>query len=396
MKLRSLPLLFALTLPSGGCGKAGSSDKPPLDDPVPTTATPPRSGMQPAPSRPAAKTVNRLFEAVPIETFLVGGLRLPDRLKLRDLTLTFRSNVGGATFQCRSGASQDFVACPGGDSFTFTAMANGSSQAVEVRARAALGQVDTSPLGVAFVVDLDAGALPGDGNALAVTAPASATELASARSLPLGGTFAVAVPGAVETVISSFSTDKTYNGRLETLRLARLSKAPCTRSYELTTTTAAGEAYCMATPTRLQLAADYAEPLPRNHLEVVKFERNSSVPAERLILAAFDADADPAEGHMGVDDSCRGAVASGQTTAVLVRDYYGEPQAGTIRWCQVQDQAGLWWWVAAFSYESAGGRARLKGIYAASAGVGIFSGQDFAQRTGELVRELVVPVTVAP
>jgi hypothetical protein len=63
-----------------------------------------------------------------------------------------------------------------------------------------------------------------------------------------------------------------------------------------------------------------------------------------------------------------------------------------LSWCQTRDRSGAYWWLASFSYDSAGGEARLKGIYAASAVLGIFSGQDFAQRTGQLVRQVVVPV----
>jgi hypothetical protein len=52
--------------------------------------------------------------------------------------------------------------------------------------------------------------------------------------------------------------------------------------------------------------------------------------------------------------------------------------------------------MASYHYESAGGKARLKGIYAASAQMGIFSGQDFAERTAALARSIFVPIAPVP
>lgn len=389
----TLALVPALAL-GLGCGE---KERLSADDgqPAPTVPVVPRSGGQPTP--PAVvkpRTVDRLVEGVPVETFLVGGLQVPDLLKLQDLTLSFRSNVEGATFECRAGASRDFVAC-GGDTFSFKSMANGSAQALEVRARSPLGELDGSPLAIAFVVDLERGGVPSPRTRQAAVAalPSTAQELVAARSLQLGSSFAVAVPGGAGLHVASYSTDKTYNGRLETMRLMSIYPAACLKGYERTTTIDTGELYCEATPTRAELVTDNAKPLPRNHLEVVKLEGDTVNVAERLVLAAFDADADQAETHVGIEESCRGAAGSGQTrVANMVREFSGAAGAGAIFWCQTQDRNGGWWWFASFAYESAGGKARVKGIYAASAKLGIFSGQDMVARTSALVRDVVVPV----
>lgn len=389
MKRWSLPLfIIVLGQSLGGCGL-----RPVSDDVTPSLA--PQTPTAPVAGSGTAKVVNRMIEAVPIETFLVSSLRVPNKLSLRDLTVSFRSNAKGATFECRSGRQRDFVACPDGEAFTFQGMANGSSQSLDVRARSPLGEMDATPLSLAFVIDLEHGALPtadGDGKALRV--PQSGAELIASRSLPVGAFFAVAVPNDAQTAVATYSTDKTYNGRLDFLRLMNQSKDPCTREYERAITVDGGAVYCEATPTAVQLLADYAEPLPRNHLDVVKFDAGQK-PTERFMLAAFDATLDQGEGQMGVEANCRGSIAAGQTQAVLFNDFFRIPQKGLITWCQVRDPAGTYWWLGAFQYSSASGSTRLKGIYAASAGLGIFSGQDFAQRTADLLGKILVPVALA-
>lgn len=363
------------------------------EPPAPPLAPAPAPAPLPSVELPPARSV-------PLETFLVSGSTPPDRLKARDLTLRFRANVANARFECRIEGAREFRDCPEGDHHAFSGMAHGSTHQLTVRARSALGERDASPLTIAFVVDLNAGAEPG--GALPVTAgelPVAGGGDAFQRSMQLGGFYGLVVP--TDASVASYSSDRTYNGRLQILwRLDGLGSAfageTCKRSFERQVDVAASgpvpaRTYCEATPNRVEVVESYATPQPRNHVEIVRGA------GERLIVAAFDAaeDEDPAEAAMGEAATCAGAASSGTSPIRIVKDFYGETQPqGTLSWCQAADRMGRWWWIGAFVHEGVGPDAvRLRGRYAASAELGIFSGQEFATRTGALLQSALVPLT---
>jgi hypothetical protein len=97
-------------------------------------------------STPNAFTVDT---SVPDTTIVSGP---PDRTQQRNVTFTFGSTEPEATFDCSlDGAA--FTACP--SSITFTALAEGP-HTLEVRARDAAGNVDSTPATRSFrVTDAD-------------------------------------------------------------------------------------------------------------------------------------------------------------------------------------------------------------------------------------------------
>ena len=402
--------VIVMVLFSAGCGSDPRGWKPwasshPNKQTSSSSTTPVKQPPKALPKQTSGRDASVPVAAVTrspvtVETFLVGGRAIPDRLKARTLTLAFRSNIALATFECRLAPAFLFSPCPEGAQFTFNNLADGASATLNVRAKAPSGSVDPSPIVISFVVDLAHGLTVDDLAIPPATAIASVSELLATRSLQLGSFYALAVPP--DGMITSFSTDKTYNTKIRILRRlgddggSAYTDEPCNRFYEQTVDVGQGATYCDGTPTHAQWASDYRTPMPLNHVEVVRHDA-AGVITEKLLLAAFDAEADQAEGHMGIVDVCAKATASGQTRVGIVRDFYAAPTAlASLGWCQVQDPAGAWWWIGAFTH-SPGDGVRVRGIVAlAASSSGVFSGQDFAAFVGASLSESLVPLAPMP
>jgi len=360
-------------------------------------------------------------QTVPLETFLSSG-QIPTRLKTGpELTLTFRSNVEWAVFQCRLSEHLDFSSCTTEHSFTFTSLVHGRGYRLEVRAAQPGGAVDTTPLIISFVVD-NIGGLPvqdvatgGIDNPNAVNQdiihPVNPSELpmpvsdgagqSESRKLQIGSALALDVPS--EFLVTSYATTKTYNNALHLMRImgtdtgsSLFVEEPCNREFERVVAGPASYSYCDATPNRDQWANSYAARIPRNHVEIVK--NVGAQVEEKFFIASYDEDVDAAESAIGISSLCSGAVTRGQSRGPIAEGFYiGQPIAGTIQWCQVKDRQGRWWWLGAADLNTsiAGLGVRARMIYTLAHQPSVSTGQRFAtrfsQRSTAILSKLVSP-----
>jgi hypothetical protein len=354
----------------------------------------PNAPATPGPARPDASTGKGV--KAPLNTMLVDGLTVPVRIKASVVKVSFRSNDASAAFDCRTSPAAAYAPCPDGASYSFAQLVHGQAYQLSVRAHALDGRVDASPLEVAFYADFENGEPFGAG---AVLPPLPTTlpgvDGAGARRLQLGMFYAVAVPAAYE--VTSYSTTQTYNSRL--LILHRLGEQngeayageSCTRTFErIIAGEGPGEELCNATPTRAELQqAGYARVMPYDHVEMV-------VPGdERILIAAFESEIDPAETTLGIDAACALAAARGRTALPAFERFYGEgAPRDPMEWCEVQGSDGNWWWRGRFTAQLT---ARVDGpritvVYSASARQGLFSGQSFAVHVSERIRAALLPI----
>ncbi len=347
--------------------------------------------------------------SVPLETLLTSGA-IPTRLKTGpELTLTFRSNVASAVFQCRLNDKDSFNSCTRESSYTFSGLVHGRGYQLEVRAAHPGGAVDTTPLVVVFVVDnvdgLPVQDVPTDStdnpNAVSqdIIHPVNPSELPTpvsagaaqslSRKLQVGSALVLDVPR--EFLVTSYATTKTYNNVLHLMRImgtdtgsSLFVNEPCNREFERVVAGPASFNYCDATPTRDQWATSYAARIPRNHVEIVK--NVGSVGEEKFFISSFDDDVDTAESAIGITTLCANAVTRGQSRGPLAEGFYEDQIInGVIQWCQVQDRQGRWWWLGAadLSTTVAGAVVRARMIYTLAHQPAVFSGQRFASRFSE-------------
>ncbi len=348
-------------------------------------------------------------KGVPLETFLTSGA-IPTRLQTsHELTLTFRSNIAGAVFQCRLNDQDSYNACSNENSYTFTGLTHGRGYQLEVRAAQPGGAVDTSPLLLAFVVDnvggLPVQAVPADGsenpNATPqdIIHPVNPSELPTpvsggagqslTRKLQVGSALVLDVPS--EFLVTSYATTKTYNNALHLMRImgtdtgsSLFVNEPCNREFERVVAGPVSYSYCDATPTRDQWSNSYAVRIPRNHVEIVKNVGMSA--EEKFFISSYDDDVDTAESAIGITSLCANAVTRGQSRGPVAEGFYdGQTINGIIQWCQVQDRQGRWWWLGAadLSTTVAGAPVRARMIYTLAHQPAVFSGQRFATRFSE-------------
>jgi hypothetical protein len=393
------PLLIAALTGCGGKIRA-PWDKPEAEGPV---AIDDDAGKPRGPTAPVAPYERD--DRIPVETFLVGS-PIPERLKASALTVSVRSNVVGAAFECQLDGGA-FAPC-GGAAYAFKDLAHGQVGALSIRARAPDGQIDGSPLAVSFIVDMHGGMAPGDASTDAgpvtpgdlpepTQPPQDGEGPLESRQLQLGSFFAVAVP--YDQLVTSYSTSKTYNSRVNMLRLmgehagSAYAGIGCGREYERVVDASGGRQYCDGTPTRAQLIQDYARPLPYNHVELVRGA--AAATDEKILIAAYDGEPDPVENKLGINGTCANSGYRGKTSVPVIADFFGEdPARAIVTWCQVRDRAGDWWWVGAFTARlgQTQDAPRVAVIYTAATTLGIVSPAQFMGRIGRLIPSIVVPI----
>ena len=348
-------------------------------------------------------------KSVPLETFLSSGA-IPTRLKTGPaLTLTFRSNVTDASFQCRMKAQDSFKSCTSVNSYTFSSLVHGRGYQLEVRAAQPGGGIDSSPLIISFVVDnvdgLPVQDVPTEGtdnpNAVdqEIIYPVNPSELpmpvsdgagqTASRKLQIGSALVLDVPN--EFLVTSYATTKTYNNALHLMRVMGSSTGsslfvdePCNREFERVVAGPASYSYCDATPTRDQWSTSYAARIPRNHVEIVK--NVGAAAEEKFFVSAYDDEVDSAESAIGITSLCTNAVTRGQARGPLAEGFYeGQIINGVITWCQVQDRQGRWWWLGTADINTtvAGVTMRARMIYTLAHQSAVYSGQRFASRFSE-------------
>jgi hypothetical protein len=346
-------------------------------------------------------------KGVPLETFLSSGA-VPTRLKIGpELTLTFRSNIADAAFQCRLSDKASFETCAGINSYTFSNLVHARGYQLEVRATLG-GSFDNTPLIISFVVDNVDGlpiqeVRPGSDQPNAVDQeiifPVNPTELpmpvtqgagaTASRKLQVGSAVVLDVP--TEFLVTSYATTKTYNNALHLMRImgtdtgsSLFVNEPCNREFERVVAGPVDYSYCDATPTRDQWSTSYAARIPRNHVEIVK--NVGAVAEEKFFISAFDDDIDSAESAIGITSLCTNAVARGQARGPLAEGFYeGQVLNGVITWCQVQDRQGRWWWLGTADINTtvSGANVRARIIYTLAHQAAVYSGQRFASRFSE-------------
>lgn len=386
------------------CDRDSDDAAPPA--PKVSTGEPPQS----RPLAPARPPERRDEPVAAVETFLAGGLSVPERLASGSLRLTLRSNVEAASYECRTAASGSWQrGCLRGDQLVVERLADGNAYHYELRAVAASGRVDQTPLVVSFVVDLAQGQplmpgvgapVPEDARELPDYVESPASPSTSPRSVALGRSFAAVVPFGHR--LSSYATDLTYNGRLKlylAMETASAYGAPaCDQSWEKVVDGQGGVKFCDATPTVEQLPRHYRRPLPRNHLET--FRGPPASPDEKLFLAAFGArpdETDAAEERLDVEGNCNGATRRGSTPVPLLSKELGGQARDQLDWCMVRGEDGAWWWIGGFKVRAAGDQGRLVGIYAVKGSTfGLQSSQDFVLRTVEVMKSVLAPLGVSP
>jgi len=150
--------------------------------------------------------------------------------------------------------------------------------------------------------------------------------------------------------------------------------------------------YCDATPTRSQWA-QIAQPLPMNHVEMI--ENDAQGMREKLLVAAFEDEADPSEAGLSISNTCQGALYHGMTQVPLTPGFFvGDTQTESFEWCEVRDPAGVWWWVGAYTalLGNSPTGPRLRVIDTVAAREGITSGSEFATRAESRLTGLILPL----
>jgi hypothetical protein len=236
--------------------------------------------------------------------------------------------------------------------------------------------------------------------------PTSIAELPTAggggdRVLQVGSYYAIIVPPA--DAMTSYSTTKTTNSLIHSMRLLDSPLTTieqgigCSQLYDKVVAGPNGASYCDATPSDAEWAAETATPAPKNHAEIVHLTGPAAYD-EKVLVAAFDADADPVEAHLGLEGSCQGAFYSGTAAVAGLNQFYGLDSAlASFAWCQVRDGSGRYWWLGTFAAALGGqhapaGAPRVRVIYAAAADLGLFSGPQFAERAGRVLPAMIQPI----
>lgn len=362
----------------------------------------------PAPSGPTKGPTVPLVTG-PVETFLQDGLVLPARLKAETLTVNFRANVQGAAFECALGATTPFTACDG-SSYVFGRLNHGQSYMLRVRAQASDGRVDETPLIVSFVADLLTGEapsvappvqgvdarLPESAEDLPQVVQTGASTATTGRALQVGSYFAVVVPA--DHQVTSYASNKNAQATERYFRVMP-SQTPCTGSFEQEVAGPAGSGatYCEATPNDGDWLTNYVNgrnPVAKNHLEMARASAEGL--EEKLMVAAFDRDQDPAEPKLGLGTVCQGANYQGQTQVGLLTTFFGEVTPQLLHWCQARDEKGEWWWVGSFAaiVSRSPNPARLTVVYAVNVRQGLFSGPQFATYAERRLPRLIIPIAL--
>ncbi len=373
--------------PSTGTGK------------TPPAVTP---GTQPDPATGTPAAV------APLETLLQSGLILPERLRAATLTVSFKANAEGASFECLFGTAPSYEPCDG-SSWDFGKLNHGQSYTLRVRAKTPDGRLDQTPLVVSFLADLLTGQAPTlipGAQDLATKIAEDASDLpqvvkdggasAAGRALQVGSYFAVVAP--VDHQVTSYATNKNYALTQRYFRLMPSALA-CTGTFEQVVPgpTGSGTTYCEATPNEAEWQSKYtslAKPVPKNHVEMVRASAQGL--EERLQVAAFDKDQDPAEARLGLGGACQNANYQGQTQVGLLRTFYGDVTPELLHWCQAKDEKGEWWWIGSFAaiVSRNPNPARLTVTYAVNVRQGLFSGQQFAAYAERRLPHLLIPIAL--
>lgn len=403
-------LLVALLVLTAGCGDA----LPWQRDDASGEKKPPALQRQAERIARDKGTPGKRAPLAPVETLLADGVTLPERVGGTSLTLALKSNVTGARFECRTQGAAAFKACearsesgqPMAAAVTIGPLVSGTTYGVTIRACAPDGRCDDTPLAVSFLADRAAPAPtlpktppPTDGGGPAGDPSLPAAGGAGPRTLQIGSAVTLAAPPAF--TVTSYATTKTTNAALYLARRTGVHAGsaykdePCTRTYEALQTGADGIGYCVGTPSRSELAATYgARALPWNHAEMVRGAGPST--EEKLLVAAFDAEGDPADGRLTIDTTCARATLRGTLSVPVLPDFFGAAaRREPFAWCHVQDTKGIWWWVGTFTArltpedpES----QRVTVIYSAAASLGLTSAQMFAVRARDQMTTLLAPL----
>jgi hypothetical protein len=400
--MRRCAATIAIALAVSGCGRLAELDA------VRRNVRTPDASAGPTAPKPSATTLG-VIQDIPVETFVVAGGTIPQRLRATELKLQLRSNIDGATFECRQDVDAVFKKCPEGDAFAFRSLVHGQGYTLAVRAKSPDGRLDKTPYTVSFVVDRVAGQEPftaASTSTQGLVAPSAlprqieTTSTAvsdQTRELQIGSYYSVVVPYSMS--VASFATTKTPTGRMRLLYLdaagsgSVFSGQGCNREFETLIPATDALRYCEATPNHEQYAAAYARPLPMNHLELVS--SMAGRPVEKLLVSGFDSEIDPFESGLGIETLCATAQAQGTSTVPVLRRFAElQPDREQFRWCQVRGGDGQWWWLGYFGARL--GRAttspRLKVVYSASAARGIVSPQQFLERASTLLSNVIVPL----
>ena len=408
--LASLLALLVFT----GCG----ADRDIFGKPKKKSETPSAAPEKPKaiPQSPEEIEFSQALErSLPVETFLLGMRELPTRLKATTVLLRFRSNMSKATFECRTAAGSPWEPCPLGDKFRIAQLKHGQTIALWVRAKGQDGRIDTSPLMLGTLIDLQDGVtvsnaieeaqdqsplvkadqLPAEMD----REPQGGATIVAERKVLVGSYYGVVVPW--QMYVATYSTSKTYNASLQILRVLGRNAGTaydgerCDRDFERIVQGPRGLQYCEATPGRAQLEETYAKPMPYNHVELV-FAKDFG---EKIMVAAFDQDTDPLESRLGIDHVCSGAPSSGTQAVPVLNEFFGvEPAREMLTWCQVRAANGSFWWVGGISALLNGNpdSPRIKIIYSVNADRGILSGQQFAGRAASMLTKVIVPIAAVP
>lgn len=351
----------------------------------------------------------------PVETFFAEISEIPLRLRSQSLRLRLRSNIEGASFECRFSPRGEWLKdCFRGDELVINGLSDRNVYRIELRAVSPDGFPDATPIKVSFMVDLRFGLplTPDAGRAaLAALVPASPADLPGFRSTPnkpgnvasavaLGRHLAYVVPYGHR--VSAYATDLTYNGRLKlflAMEPASLIDAPsCNRSWERLVNGPDGMKFCDATPHSTDLQASYRRPIPRNHIET--FNGPPGNPDEKLYVAAFQdqpGDPDAAEARLDLNAYCPKEARRGSVPAALLKQKLGGHLRDQLNWCMIQGTDSTWWWIGHFKLNLTQDRGRLAGVYAVRAkSLSVQNSQEFIRRTIDVLSKVLVPLGVSP
>jgi hypothetical protein len=412
-------LILMISFGLFGCGSDfGFGEKKPESKPQPNSPLNPTNGQGQGEAGSPESQEGMTVVRVPVETFLEGGGNIPQRLNAYALTVKFRSNHPEAGFECRSTLHRPFRACD--SEFVFGKdqtsgneeglLVHGKSYSLFVRAKLTDGRFDATPLKISFLVDHLVGKEENERDDIPANPVLSASDLPSPinpdqrersenRLLLVGSFYGLSVPYGFR--VTSYSTTKTYNQRLHILAMtgshggAAYSNLACNLPFEKLTRGPLGVQYCESTPTTTELREFYANPMPKNHVEIVADE---TIPMEKLMVMSFDDEGDQTEGIMGIDALCQRGQGHGGSEVPLLQGFFDqEAKVEFFKWCQVKDKNGKVWWLGTFlsHLQQVASAPRIRAIYTASQDLGLLTGQQFALRASGFFKRLLVPVAQA-
>jgi hypothetical protein len=185
--------------------------------------------------------------------------------------------------------------------------------------------------------------------------------------------------------------------------LTLLTRSSCTHDFDLVLNINNTQ-YCDSTPTAanegtIQATNAVATQAPLNFVDIALVS-NPHGAREQFMAAAFDDDSESvAEGSFELGRRCSTSLSHGTATLPIVSRFYGiAPLNAVVTWCEFNDNAGHWRWLAAFNTPLGSGAkaAHLRVFYSIDADLGVIDGTQLLDRLSRQAKDLLQPIAPFP